>query len=789
MGNIEQQVAPVSTPQVVPVVDQALSKKTQFLWELDDAKNSGKITLEQFNNAKWKIETIFIKQDQEMNAKIKEMSEEKNKILKESAKKRMEWGTESLAMESLKSALYFPLGIDKDLSKNNPTQNFTKWVMDEALALPEVVALLLPPNSQLPAFIEWIKNMSWADVRNTFFHGVTDIWSGEAYKAGRSAVFTILLLTGVGWALKSGSSLATKVAGAQILKAGTKTWAKEVVKNIAKATVRKPIEFTAGVLNKVGTGAMMPWKVIGKWVWKVGELAWKGISKMKRAPKVISTPTSPLKGPAVSMESPVIKLSVAWEKEFWAIYTKSLQKAQDILAGWKRLHTTQEDVLSYALKRAVSDWKKVTNDNVDFIIHELTRFKNWFTEDQAKLLIKKGVLWKDVTTLNKKVWTKIKDQGRLMQATSEQISKMKWLQKSARFVAEHKGVALGTGTVLWGTILRSKREGAANDYDLASIDPEIIPTPVPVESQETTPPVTPPEGQSGTPVPSPEWGAPEKWESQEESTEPVQSTWKPRKKSSEWTLEPKGKEWAHAPLTPEQIKEGAVGTVATKTWKLNVRDENGRVIWKLNKWEQVTLTGESKDINGRKYVKVKSSDGKEWFVAADFIKVDKWADKVDVQKEGQKVWKVDQKKEDSIPAKSQKTEQTSPVIGELSAEKQEKLKAGKPVELAKYTITQMKADWRDWYSDDSWMKEKKEIPTETYDNTFELYLKDGQYVLEMNGTWAFTDTTEPMGKDVPSPQVLQKKMEEMMSAMQKNWRETFAITHPELYTVAFNLAK
>jgi len=31
MGNIEQQVAPVSTPQVVPVVDQALSKKTQFL--------------------------------------------------------------------------------------------------------------------------------------------------------------------------------------------------------------------------------------------------------------------------------------------------------------------------------------------------------------------------------------------------------------------------------------------------------------------------------------------------------------------------------------------------------------------------------------------------------------------------------------------------------------------------------------------------------------------------------------------------------------------------------------
>gem|GEM_PF-5111038 len=66
------------------------------------------------------------------------------------------------------------------------------------------------------------------------------------------------------------------------------------------------------------------------------------------------------------------------------------------------------------------------------------------------------------------------------------------------------------------------------------------------------------------------------------------------------------------------------------------------------------------------------------------------------------------------------------------------------------------------------MKEKKEIPTETYDNTFELYLKDGQYVLEMNGTWAFTDTTEPMGKDVPSPQVLQKKMEEMMSAMQKN---------------------
>lgn len=99
----------------------------------------------------------------------------------------------------------------------------------------------------------------------------------------------------------------------------------------------------------------------------------------------------------------------------------------------------------------------------------------------------------------------------------------------------------------------------------------------------------------------------------------------------------------------------------------------------------------------------------------------------------------------------------------------------------------MKADWKDWDNNDSWMEKKEWVPTETRDNTFELYLKDGQYILEMNGTGVFKDTTEPMGASIPSPQALQEKMMEMMDIMQKKWRKTYAITHPELYTIKFKL--
>ncbi len=164
----------ISVPHLPVEVTQ---KRTQFLGELSDAKDAGKITQEEYDASLRKINDISNKQNEEINDRIKEMKTEKDKILRASAKRRMEGGTESLLMEGLKSALYFPFGIDKDLSKNNASQNFTKGAMDEILAIPEVVMLLLPPNSQLPAFIEGIKNMHWEDVKNTFFHGVTDIGS------------------------------------------------------------------------------------------------------------------------------------------------------------------------------------------------------------------------------------------------------------------------------------------------------------------------------------------------------------------------------------------------------------------------------------------------------------------------------------------------------------------------------------------------------------------------------------------------------------------------------------
>lgn len=66
-------------------------------------------------------------------------------------------------------------------------------------------------------------------------------------------------MTGIGGLLKSGSSLAAKVARAPLLKAGEST-----AKNIAKATIRKPLETTANVLNKAGDLVTLPVRLPGK---------------------------------------------------------------------------------------------------------------------------------------------------------------------------------------------------------------------------------------------------------------------------------------------------------------------------------------------------------------------------------------------------------------------------------------------------------------------------------------------------------------------------------------------
>ncbi len=81
-------------------------------------------------------------------------------------------------------------------------------------------------------------------------------------------------MTGIGGLLKSGSSLAAKVARAPLLKAGEST-----AKNIAKATMRKPIEMTANALNKAGDLATLPSRLSGKIFGKGKEV----VGKMKGA--------------------------------------------------------------------------------------------------------------------------------------------------------------------------------------------------------------------------------------------------------------------------------------------------------------------------------------------------------------------------------------------------------------------------------------------------------------------------------------------------------------------------
>lgn len=855
-----------------------------------------------------KVKELMTKQDADIGNINEQFEKAKNDIIREAAKKTKEGKQETLLTGTFKKMLYLWTWIEEDMGKNSDSKNFSKWVIDEILSLPEVVELLFSNSQARKQLLEWLRNISWAQIKDSFPS------LNNAYEWGRATVFTILLLTWLWGMLKSGSwVLAKRLASAPLLKGMKKTTAEATTKavaareaaiaswrwvwKVAEETAEKVTAKTAEATAKTAKMATQTsWEVVSKVtsdaVGDVLDVVTK-TPAVKRAKEILEL----AKESQIGVKTARKELQDAINKSAQEIVKRTIPNLEEIVTMVRTLNPSEEILKSItvalkegnfvkaknlmktnrlwtstnaykAIKVAEKNNKKLIEEVNDWAVplvtEELaqktivratkkrareaaiaswrwvwkTTAETWvktvgdiviqWWEEVAKKSVKKWVVkwikelpWKMVDWA-KKTASSIREARVIVRESKMAVKEAKDALKQAKnnlkqakkswvgnkIEAAQRWLQEATDTLRWAkdalngakkaASIKRRMAGAVLDVAkkplvywpalatvaawsmehkvraeawkvLDEVWNDDIPsaplaTPAPVESQETTSPVTPPEGQSGTPVPSPEWATPGQWESSEDTTEPTQPVPKPKKKSSKWTSEPKGKEWAYAPLTPEQIKEGIIGTVATRTWKLNVRDENGKVVWKLNKWEQVNLTGESKDINGRKYVKVKSSDGKEWFVAADFIKVDAWADNT-------------KKKEDTgkkIYALAEELSVMEKKIGDLSKESKAILETGKPITVADYTITQWKVGWYDYDSENDY--KGKNYWTETFPGTFELRKEDDKYILKMKKTGVFKDDIKDMGTTMPTKWELGKAVEEMRSAKQTDWLKNYAVT-------------
>lgn len=183
---------------------------------------------------------------------------------------------------------------------------------------------------------------------------------------------------------------------------------------------------------------------------------------------------------------------------------------------------------------------------------------------------------------------------------------------------------------------------------------------------------------------------------------------------------------------------------------LNVRNEKWDKIWSKNKWEQVTLTWNKKEANWITFVEI----NKNKYVALNYLK------EISIQQQATVInptLPVTQK----APKKPDQKESIIDKSWDLSQEIISQIESWKKVVVADYKVT-----WRNEHMVDmdtpghKYDREKWTYYTESvYENDFELYKKDGKYVLEMNWSW-FPDKKLTFDK-VPTKEELKKKIDEM----------------------------
>lgn len=220
----------------------------------------------------WQINSLPI-----LTKKIWELDSVTNKLIATYLNKKLNKTNEN---PKYKKAIYWACGIDTDLTKNSTVKNIAKGVIDEILAIPEMLAELIkhPIDTSKALYNALVKNFSWT--MKEIVKQYWNIFSGlstpkSQYDTGRSAVLIILTFLpggaakGLGkiWSLAKNTLKATwkglKGVGKAIVKWEVKTTLKETGKKVlwkSKEILKKGKDATKNTLQKGAEVVKKPFK-------------------------------------------------------------------------------------------------------------------------------------------------------------------------------------------------------------------------------------------------------------------------------------------------------------------------------------------------------------------------------------------------------------------------------------------------------------------------------------------------------------------------------------------------
>jgi len=142
-----------------------------------------------FNDFIKKVIEIMKKNDADINNINALFENEKEKIIRVSAQAIKDGKQETVLTWSLKKLFYLPFSIEEEQTDNDDRQNFTKWVIDELMSLPEFVELLANEQAR-KQIIEALQNINFDDFINSL-----EISVDTPYEAWRASVFVLLAVT------------------------------------------------------------------------------------------------------------------------------------------------------------------------------------------------------------------------------------------------------------------------------------------------------------------------------------------------------------------------------------------------------------------------------------------------------------------------------------------------------------------------------------------------------------------------------------------------------------------
>lgn len=226
----------------------------------------------------WQINSLPI-----LTKKIWELNSLTDKLIATYLKKQLDKKNET---PIYKKAIYWACRIDTDLTKNSTVKNIAKGVIDEILAIPEMLAELIkhPIDTWKALYNALVKNFSWT--MQEIVKQYWNIFSGlstpkSQYDTGRSAALIILTFLPGGaakwlgkiWSLAKNTLKATwkglKGVGKAIVKWEVKTTLKETGKKVlwkSKETLKKGKDSIKNTLQK---GAEMLKKPFKNWAERI----------------------------------------------------------------------------------------------------------------------------------------------------------------------------------------------------------------------------------------------------------------------------------------------------------------------------------------------------------------------------------------------------------------------------------------------------------------------------------------------------------------------------------------